>query len=346
MPISTDYSELLRCTADHVKSQNYPAPRIAVGYITDMTGASDAFLGRRLTQGATLMAMTALSDAGMRLVERLDMGVLQVDLDYSRAGLIKDSPRQLREVHAGQIQGADLYVVGGITEFNPNIVSGGTNFYVGGSSASAGALAIGRNHYVIDIGIDLRLVDARSSDILSIRSFRKQIVGYENELGTFDIIGSVVGDIGAGRKALEPIQTAVRSMIDRAMLEFVSGLYNLDKTVCGSDFTTTMASTAYGNYGPNARGAFQLNNRLAAVVPPKPVAPVAKPAPQKPSRPAPKKKAAATIPASPPPGATAPAPQKTPTKTASDAVATVRAAGPTDTPVSSSNSLGRMRKLR
>lgn len=260
--VSTDYSKLLQCTANHVKSQNYPAPRIAVGHISDLTGASDYFSGKRLTQGATLMAMTALSDAGMRLVERFDMGILQVDLDLAKAGLVQDSAKQLRQVRQGQIQGADLYVVGGLTEFNPNIVSGGADLFIGGTSSSSGAFAFGRNYYIIDVGIDLRLVDARTSEVLSIRSFRKQIVGYETEVGTFDIIGSVIGDIGAGKKALEPVQTAVRSMIDRAMFEFVAGLYNLDVNVCGRQFSTA-GKNPYAPYGEQA-SAIKLNNRLAA----------------------------------------------------------------------------------
>ena len=230
----TDYTSALRCVANHAAQQSFPAPRIAVGHISDLTGANDAFNGRRITQGATLMAMTAISDAGMRLVERFDLGVLQVELDYANAGLIRDSEQTLRTVQQGQLQGADLYIVGGITEFNPNIQSGATDFFVGGSSSSSGALAVGQNYQVFDVGIDLRLVDARSSEVLAVRSFKKQLVGYEKEAGVFDFIGSVLIDVGTGRRALEPVQSAVRATIDRAVFEFTAGLYNLPPHQCFS----------------------------------------------------------------------------------------------------------------
>lgn len=230
--VSTDYSSALSCVASFAENQSYPAPRIAVGHITDLTGANDYFNGRRITQGATLMAMTAVADAGMRLVERYDMGVIQVDLDYAKSGLVRDSKTKVRDVKAGQLEGADLYIVGGITEFNPNIQSGGFDFFLGGSGTDSGALAIGNNYYIIDVGMDLRLVDARSSEVLSVRSFRKQIVGYEREGGAFDLVGSVLVDAAAGKKALEPVQSSVRGMVDRAVFEFSAGLYGLDPANC------------------------------------------------------------------------------------------------------------------
>ena len=87
---------------------------------------------------------------------------------------------------------------------------------------------------MFDVGIDLRLVDARSSEVLAVRSFKKQIVGYEREAGVFDFIGSVLVDVGTGRRALEPVQSAVRATIDRAVFEFTAGLYNLPPSQCFS----------------------------------------------------------------------------------------------------------------
>lgn len=230
--IITDYTPALRCVADHARQQSYPAPRIAVGHITDMTGANDYYIGRRVTQGATLMAITAVSDAGMRLIERYDMGVLQVDMDYARSGLIKDSETVLRPVAQGQIQGADLYIVGGITEFNPNIKSSGIDAYAGGDSTKSAALAVSAGSYTIDVGIDLRLVDVRTSEVLSVRSFRKQIIGKELEAGALAMLTGGVVDIGAGERALEPVQTAVRTMIDRAVFEFAASLYSMPVEQC------------------------------------------------------------------------------------------------------------------
>lgn len=236
--ITTDYTAALRCLGSHVRSQSYPAPRLAVGLITDMTGAQDQITGRRLTQGATLMAITAAADAGMRLVERYDMGVLQVELDYARSGLLRDSEQVIREVQAGSIQGADLYIIGGITEYNPNIRSRGADAFAAGQSARATSLSLGASDYVVDVGIDLRLVDARSSEVIAVRGLRKQIVGREIRAGVFGFADGTTIDIGGGQRAMEPVQTAVRTMVDRIVYEFIASLYDVSPEFCqqaGSD---------------------------------------------------------------------------------------------------------------
>lgn len=230
--VETDYSSALKCLSTYAREQSFAPPRVAIGYITDLTGAQDSNFGRRFTQGATLMAMSAASEAGMRLVERFDMGVAQVELDYANRRLVRDAPSRLRQTSDGQIEGADLYIVGGITEFNPNIRSSGGNFYIGGESASNGALSIKGNDYVFDVALDLRLVDARSTEVIAIRSLRKQVRGYEIEGGLFGFIPSKIADIGAGTKALEPTQSAIRGMIDRAVFEFMAQLYGLADGAC------------------------------------------------------------------------------------------------------------------
>ena len=53
----TAYSPALDCLADHARSNNIAAPRIAVGRILDYTGSVSEEGGRRITQGASLMAM-------------------------------------------------------------------------------------------------------------------------------------------------------------------------------------------------------------------------------------------------------------------------------------------------
>lgn len=230
--VETNFTAALECLSTHVSHQNFAPPRIAVGHITDLTGATDYFAGRRITQGAALMAMTALADSGMRVIERYDMGVIEVELNYAQNGLVRDSERTLREVQAGQLQGADLYIVGGITEFNPNIRSSAAELSIDGLGDEDGVGLIGGNSYTIDVGIDLRLVDVRSSEVLSVRSFRKQVIGRERSAGIFEFIGGNVVDFNAGQRALEPVQTAVRTMVDRAVFEFVSALYGMDQRSC------------------------------------------------------------------------------------------------------------------
>ena len=56
------------------------APRIAVGRIADYTGKEESDgSGRKVTQGASLMAVSAFAKAGMPLVERFDTSVSEFE---------------------------------------------------------------------------------------------------------------------------------------------------------------------------------------------------------------------------------------------------------------------------
>ncbi|MFN7498966.1 MAG: CsgG/HfaB family protein [Hyphomonadaceae bacterium] len=228
----TDYTAALRCVADVAGSQNYPAPRIAVGHITDMTGADDLYLGRRLTQGATLMAITAVSNAGMRVIERFDTGVTQVDLDFANNRLLRDSATVIRTPQEGQIQGVDLYIVGGISEYNHNLQSRGQDASISKSGRNGGSAFATNGDYVVDVGMDLRLIDARTTEVIAVKSYRKQVRGQQRELGALLASGSDTIDIGIGGRKNEPIQMAIRSIIDRSVFEFTAGLYGNDAGHC------------------------------------------------------------------------------------------------------------------
>ncbi|MCP2671477.1 SPOR domain-containing protein [Maricaulaceae bacterium EIL42A08] len=263
--VETDYTAALRCLGQYVRAQSYPAPRIAVGHISDMTGATDYFNGARVTQGASLMAITALSDAGVRVVERFDMGVIQAEMNYAQTGLVRDSQTQLRELNPGMLQGADLYIVGGLTEFNPNIRSRGSDLYGADERATGAAASIGFNTHTIDVAMDVRLVDATSSEVLSVRALRKQIVGREIELGVFEFMSGGVVDLAAGQRALEPVQTAVRTMIDRAIFEFVGSLYNLPADACLDGRSLPVQSPASLTRGHLADPQARIHSSAASV---------------------------------------------------------------------------------
>ena len=68
----TPYSAGLVCMGDYARAAGIAQPKIAVGRILDYTGKEDFEGGRRVTQGASLMAISAFAKAGARLVERFD----------------------------------------------------------------------------------------------------------------------------------------------------------------------------------------------------------------------------------------------------------------------------------
>ncbi len=103
----TPYSGALRCLS------RYTAQRplhVAVGQIADYTGKAESDnSGRKITQGAALMAMSALSKAGVPMVERFDTSVAEMELKYSNNKLITDDkqPGDYRKILAGSIPGSN-----------------------------------------------------------------------------------------------------------------------------------------------------------------------------------------------------------------------------------------------
>lgn len=225
----TAYTPALICMAKYARQYRLASPRIAVGRITDYTGKQEDLQGGpKLTQGATLMAITALAKAGARMVERYDNSVSELELRYANGKLISDAgqaPGEFRKIPAGVMAGSDYVLIGGITELNFNIRSSGSDVAAGGSGAREPKGQFRNRTYVMNVGIDLRLVDTRTSEIVDVISYQKQIVGHEISAGLFSFLGDAVADLSAGKGGLEPMQMAVRAQIERAALEIMSGLY-------------------------------------------------------------------------------------------------------------------------
>lgn len=229
------YSAALICLGDYARTHKLGAPRIAVGRISDYTGKSEADgSGRKVTQGASLMAMTALAKAGMPMVERFDTSIAELDLKYSNSKLISDGPRgpgpgptESRKIYEGQMAGVDFYLVGGITELNYNIRSVGTDTFIGDRDPDDGKGIVNAKLYVMNVGLDLRLIDTRTLEVVDVISYQKQIIGREVGIGYFQFFDDITLDLGVGGRSQEPIQLAVRSVIERAVVEMMSNIYGV-----------------------------------------------------------------------------------------------------------------------
>lgn len=263
----TPYSAALVCLGDYARSRSLASPRIAVGRISDYTGKEEAEGGRKVTQGASLMAISALAKSGARLVERYDTSVSELELKYANNKLITDAPQTggdqplpYRRITAGQVPGSDFYLVGGITELNYNIRSSGADAFVGDRDAADPKGAFKSRLFVMNVGLDLRLVETRSLEVVDVVSYQKQIIGREVSAGVFAFLNNNVFDLSAGEGGLEPIQLAVRAVVERAVLEMMANLYGAaGPEVCldaRSDPLSTTGLTgaynpAYDNLGTN-----------------------------------------------------------------------------------------------
>src|SRR5581483_4943089 len=193
--------------------------------------------GRKVTAGAALMAMSALSKAGVHMVERFDTSVAEMELKYANNKLIADDTASagngdFRKIMAGSIPGSDYYIVGGITELNFNIRSENANGNGGGTASNATTGTLGGSVYVMNVGLDMRLVNTNTLEVADVISYQKQIIGHQVSAGIFDFLGANFFDVSAGESALEPIQLAVRSVIERAVLEMVGRIYRASPGVC------------------------------------------------------------------------------------------------------------------
>jgi len=209
-------------------------PAHLVGRISDLTGKEEADgSGRKVTQGASLMAMTAFAKAGIPMVERFDTSVSELELKYANNKLISDGapasdgPVDPRRIFSGQVAGSDFYVAGGITEVNFNIRSAGADALAGDADAGGLKGSFRSRIFVMNIAMDLRLVNTRTLEVVDVISYQKQIVGREVGVGLFDFLNGNVFDISGGTGALEPLQLAVRALVERAVVEMSANLYGM-----------------------------------------------------------------------------------------------------------------------
>ena len=264
----TPYTDALVCIAQYARQYNLRAPRISIARISDFTGKEEADgSGRKVTQGASLMAMTAFAKAGVPLVERFDTSVSELELKYANNKLISDGPApgvdgpvDPRKIFSGQVAGSDFYVTGGITELNYNIRSTGGDAVAGDRDAGGLKGSFRHRIFVMNIALDLRLVNTRTLEVVDVISYQKQIVGREVGIGLFDFLNGNVFDISAGTGALEPVQLAVRALVERATVEMSANLYgmpgpqscmNVDPLGGGTTGATGGFTPAYNNLGTN-----------------------------------------------------------------------------------------------
>ncbi len=258
----TPYTKALTCLGQHAKLNNIPRPRVAVGRISDYTGKAELEGGRKVTQGASLMAISALAKAGMRLTERFDTSVAELELKYANNKLVEgDAANEaFRTIKAGSITGSDYYLVGGSTELNFNIRSQGLDVFGGDVDELDPTGNFNAKLFVMNVGLDLRLVDTKTLDVVDVISFQKQIIGREIAAGYFDFFNNNVIDIGVGEKALEPIQLAVRSVIERAALEMTANLYGVTgPEICDFDDPLATVGTT-GDYTAFYPQTLETNN--------------------------------------------------------------------------------------
>ncbi|NQT53356.1 SH3 domain-containing protein [bacterium] len=186
---------------------NGPKARIAVLAFDNKTGK-----GHRIGDGMTDMLATALFNSNRFIVvERRELGGVLAEQDLASSGRVNPATGAA----TGQVYGAELLVAGAITEFEPNYQGGAVGIVM-----PRLPLGIGATGSQAHIAIDLRVIDARTSQIVCATSITGRSTDFAGALGTAIGGGRTRTGIGLGAYRNTPVEKAVRVCINKAV-EFV-----------------------------------------------------------------------------------------------------------------------------
>jgi curli biogenesis system outer membrane secretion channel CsgG len=178
---------------------NGPKARIAVSKFTDKSAKGYYDIG----QGMSDMLTTALFNTNRFIVlERGELGEVLSEQDLAASGRVKKGT----EAPVGEIEGAELLVVGAITEFEPNAGGVGGGILLPGFGAGLGVKTA-------HIAIDIRVIDAKTSRILAAQS----VEGRAQDIGGLGAIAPGPLAVGFGAFAKTPMEKAIRLCLQTAV---------------------------------------------------------------------------------------------------------------------------------
>lgn len=250
----TPMDPALACFAGVLGARGRP-PVIAVGDVHDYTGKFAVNEGNAVTQGGALMVSSALGKLGRGVVmaERFDPTIAERELAYIDRRQLGDGA--VHEVagaaggkvawvpyYGGSIARSDYFIVGGITELNYNINSGG-------AEVGVNQVALKARTFSQSVGVDLRIVDTKTLMVVRTVSLTKQFNGYEVGFNVFRFFNSKLFDIDIGGKGQEPVQLGVRAALEEGVVRLIGAVTKVDYEPCmvmrpgaGEKIQTTPAS--------------------------------------------------------------------------------------------------------
>lgn len=237
----TPYDPVFECYGQKLKAAGRSGVSYAVGNIKDYTGKNDSDNGFAITQGGALMAYTALGKAapGVTIYERFDTTIADAELRYIKERQLGDGG--LHEVdnadtggvdqvpwmpyYGGSVLQSDYYIVGGVTEVNYNIQSGGAEFQVN-------QIGPKQRTYTMNVAVDLRVVGSQTLKVYDTVSIQKQVTGYEVGADVYRFFDSNLFDINIGEKTQEPLQLGVRMAVEAGILDLLQGVSGVSVSDC------------------------------------------------------------------------------------------------------------------
>jgi curli production assembly/transport component CsgG len=211
-------------TLDTVPHLDGPKITIAVYSFTDKTGQrkpNEKFsqLSSAITQGSEVWVVQALKDVGgstwFTVVERVGLDNL-----VKERQLIKST----REVYEGNekvslkpLLFAGLLIEGGVVGYESNIESGGVG---------ARYFGIGANtQYRVDqVTVAMRIVSVQTGEVLLTTATEKRIASHRSGADVFRFLdlGTKALELEAGSAVNEPVNYAVRTAIEAAVVDLIN----------------------------------------------------------------------------------------------------------------------------
>jgi curli biogenesis system outer membrane secretion channel CsgG len=275
----TPLEAVMACYADNLISVRDQAKArslvFSVGDIKDFTGKYSINEGNAVTQGGSLMVYSALGklNGAVGLVERFDSGIAERELGYMDRRQLGDG--RTYEVngqkvpwvpyYGGSLAMSDFYIVGGITEVNYNISSGGAEVAVNNIGGKS-------RRFNQSVAVDLRLVNSRTLVVQKTISLQKQYTGYEVGAGVFRFFGLSLFDVSIGAKGQEPLQLGIRTTLEEATVRLVASATGVDAGPCLGLATNKVPAEPTDKL----RGAYTVTDGQAVAVPGKAAAPAQK----------------------------------------------------------------------
>lgn len=183
-----------------------PKARIAVAEFEDKMSSSGAYR-EEYGRGMSDMLTTALFQSNRYIVlERQKLRAVMAEQNLGATGRIK----QETAAQIGEVEGAELLVMGAITGFDPG--TSGVGVGLGGLfGGTLGGLMGGVK--TARVAMDLRVVDVNTGRIVSATSTEATASSFAGG------IGGIGGDLGGGLAgfAKTPMESAIRAAIQKAV---------------------------------------------------------------------------------------------------------------------------------
>jgi curli biogenesis system outer membrane secretion channel CsgG len=235
----TPHEAVFACFADQLVRSGARPLVIGVGDIKDYTGKYSINEGNAITQGGSLMVYSALGKLGgaVAVAERFDPVIAERELGYTDRRQLGDGdahevagPGGTQRVpwlpyFGGTIIKSDYFIVGGVTELNYDIASGGAEIgvnQIGGKARS----------FTQSVAVDLRIVDTKTLMVVKTVSLAKQFRGYEVGLNIFRFFDNELFDINIGAKGQEPLQLGVRAVLEEGVVRLISSVTRQNADAC------------------------------------------------------------------------------------------------------------------